>query len=135
MTQAGGRGSAPPGAPCLHPPPPPSAQRQRGDGTGFVAPEEVRTLPEVSLLSFSTPPSHATARARPSLLPSHLPARDRHGKSPENGPGGTSPRTDPLPVPATAPLCAGGCRDSPAPPARRQKKPVSLLSSCVFSLS
>lgn len=57
--------------------------------------------------------------------------------------GACHPRTAPLPVPAAhrpaagsaepaALLCAGGCRGSPANPAQRQKKPVSLLSSCVI---
>lgn len=60
MTRAGGTGSAPPGAPCSHAP----LREQRGDRTGFVASEEVRTLPEVSLPSFSTPPAPASGHPR-----------------------------------------------------------------------
>lgn len=95
MTQAGGTGSAPPGAPCSHNP----LREQRGDSTGFVASEAVRTLPEVSLPSFSTPPAPAlghprsrrgvrAVQPRERLPPARLPAWDQHGKSPESGQGG-----------------------------------------------
>lgn len=60
MTRAGGTGSAPHGAPCSHTP----LREQRGDSTGFVASEEVRTLPEVSLPSLSTPPAPASGHPR-----------------------------------------------------------------------
>lgn len=105
MTRAGGTGSAPPGAPCSHTP----LREQRGDSTGFVASEEVRTLPEVSLPSFSTPPApvsghprsrHGVGAAQPRqrlLLPACLrPA----WKEPVECPRSKSPGRDPLPGPA-----------------------------------
>lgn len=55
MTRAGSTGSAPSGD---------LLREKRGDSTGFVASEEVRTLPEVSLPSFSTPPAPVTGHPR-----------------------------------------------------------------------
>lgn len=112
MTRAGDTGSAAPGAPCSHTP----LRKQRGDSTGFVASEEVRTLPEVSLPSFSTPPAPASghprsrhgvgaAQPRERLPPTRLPGTSmerarRVAKEAGKWPRSKSPARDPLPAPA-----------------------------------
>lgn len=112
MTRAGGTGSAPPGAPCSYTP----LREQRGDSTGFVASEEVRTLPEVSLPSLSTPPAPASghplsrhgvgaAQPRERLPPARLPGTSmerarRVAKESGEWPRSKSPDRDRLPVPA-----------------------------------
>lgn len=112
MTRAGGTGSAPSGAPCSHTP----LREQRGDSTGFVASEEVRTLPEVSLPSLSTPPRasvrpspsrHGVGAAQPRrrlppacLLGTGMERAQRVAKEAGEWPRSESPDRDPLPVPA-----------------------------------
>lgn len=106
MTRAGAEAQLRPEPPA-HTPALPSAPPSRGDSTGFVAPEEVQTLPEVSLPLFSTPPAPScphschSVRTAPATrgAPSHLPARDWHGKSLESGPRSVSPCPAPLPSP------------------------------------
>lgn len=106
-------------------------------------PRKVRTLPEVSFVVI-VPPAEPCRPQRPAIAapttgwgqppatrgaPSHPPARDRHGRSPESGPRSVSPCAAPLPVPTVHHPAAGAqCRGTPRQPGNASAEETSVTS-------